>query len=96
MMESQYQQAESDKNRYYNRTIELEREVSSLAIQVDELNYSLERSKNNATNEAILLQSEKDQQIETLQYQLRNSSSKIRDLEEEVTSRENELTKLKN
>ena len=96
MMESQYQQAESDKNRYYNRTIELEREVSALAIQVDELNYSLERSKNNATNEAILLQSEKDQQIETLQYQLRNSSSKIRDLEEEVTSRENELTKLKN
>lgn len=95
-MESQYQQAESDKNRYYNRTIELEREVSALAIQVDELNYSLERSKNNATNEAILLQSEKDQQIETLQYQLRNSSSKIRDLEEEVTSRENELTKLKN
>ena len=89
MMESQYQQAESDKNRYYNRTIELEREVSALAIQVDELNYSLERSKNNATNEAILLQSEKDQQIETLQYQLRNSSSKIRDLEEEVTSREN-------
>lgn len=74
----------------------MEREVSALAIQVDELNYSLERSKNNATNDAILLQSEKDQQIETLQYQLRNCSSKIRDLEEEVINRENELTKLKN
>ena len=35
MMESQYNQAEADKNRYYNRTIEMEREVSALAIQVD-------------------------------------------------------------
>lgn len=63
MLQGQNEQVEKDKTRYYNRSIELEREVSELSIKIEELNYALERTKNNISNDLLLRQTEKEQEI---------------------------------